>query len=709
MDIRLLIKDIDDANREDKLLKAVASLSKALKIPATIEKKSISKEEYPYKAQEQLYNDVILEIGLILDDLYSRLCSTLGLPLKHTVKKSIDPSAPKLGKEIIWNPKTGEPITDKSLDKLLDSIDKFLNRDIQDKKDEIVISQAAVSRIISNLRKNGASMEELRKIPLDDIRYNGKPWSDINTFKKLNDAFPDNYDDLHFRDRILGNYITQVNDSTRAGIRNILDNGFAAGKTKGEISQELFNKFGSLNKDWDRIVDTEGVNLFNQQYINEQIRGVPEDEPIYFIRREYFDNKTCQFCNRAQNPVIALWVDKPMQDENIDDPVASIALWAGKSNFGKRADDWQWAEGANHPNCFPNDTEVLTGDGWKLFKDVSRSDVIMAINPESKEVDFIAHKGLISYHYEGNMVRFSGRNFDLMATPDHSQIYLSMKRRVLKSKTMMELYEMGKVVFPRAVGVWQKPAKKIQVSDQIEIDDITYARFWAWYLSDGSGRKRDDSFQIPQKDDSDIKADLGEIITSSGHIRSPYNKLLMEMKGRMCHEKYIPDSVKALRKEALIAFLDSYSKADGMNRSGLENHSSSYQTRGNKRGFDISFFTTSDRLASDLGEVIVKAGYIPSYALNPPTGELLKFPNGEYRSKLNLHIVRMCKSKYRHFYRANKNPGIRELIPYSGDVYDVELVKWHFLLVRRNGKVAWSGNCRGAWDRFYPEYGDITL
>jgi hypothetical protein len=35
-------------------------------------------------------------------------------------------------------------------------------------------------------------------------------------------------------------------------------------------------------------------------------------------------------------------------------------------------------------------------------------------------------------------------------------------------------------------------------------------------------------------------------------------------------------------------------------------------------------------------------------------------------------------------------------------VYDVELEKWHFLLVKRNGKVAWSGNCRGSWARWTP-------
>lgn len=36
-------------------------------------------------------------------------------------------------------------------------------------------------------------------------------------------------------------------------------------------------------------------------------------------------------------------------------------------------------------------------------------------------------------------------------------------------------------------------------------------------------------------------------------------------------------------------------------------------------------------------------------------------------------------------------------IDYNDYVYDVELPKWHVLLVRRNGKVVWSGNCRCDW------------
>lgn len=351
MRIELSISDITDDNRKDKFLKAIEKLSAKLNIVATIKHKEHHKENFPFTAQEELYNRYILKYGLIMDDLYSRVCATLGLRPVSTFKKSIEPGAAKLGKEIIWNPETGIPITQKDLDKLLGAIDKFLNKNVGAMKKEFVISQSSIGRIIANLRKNN-SFDDIRGTPLDVLKIRGKKWSALTNYAELNDSFPDNYDRLKFRERVVGNYIQNVNETSRNKIRDVLDQGFMAGKSKGEISQELFDKFGDMNRDWDRIVDTEGVNIFNAEFIEEQMKDSLPGEPIYFIRREFADDRTCSFCIKAtQEQIIARWSDVPLQDENIDDPFASIALWSGKTNYGKKRDEWQWSEGPIHCNC----------------------------------------------------------------------------------------------------------------------------------------------------------------------------------------------------------------------------------------------------------------------------------------------------------------------------------------------------------------------
>ena len=351
MEIYLEIENLTDSNRKEKFQKAIKKISEVLQVPATIEYKDHSKEEFPFKAQEELYEAYKERFGLLMDDLYSRVCRTLGMAPSSTFKKAIDPNAPRLGKEILWNPETGQPITEKDMDRLLNAIDKFMNRNLGPMKKEFTINQAAVSRILGNLKKNN-TLDELRGKTLADLKIKGKKWSSLTNYAELNDAFSDNYSRLKFRERVIGNYIQDINYSTRKKIRDTLDQGFLAGKSKGEISQDLFYNFGDLNKDWDRIVDTEGVNIFNSEFIEEQMKDVLPGEKLYFIRREFADDKTCSFCIKAtEKSIIALWSDVPLQDENIKDPVASIAIWSGKSNFSRSRADWWWAETGIHPYC----------------------------------------------------------------------------------------------------------------------------------------------------------------------------------------------------------------------------------------------------------------------------------------------------------------------------------------------------------------------
>lgn len=350
MDINLEIIGVTDVNRKDKFQKAINKLSEVLQVPATIEHKEHGKEDFPFKAQEELYEAYKERFGLLMDDLYSRVCRTLDIRPVSTFRKAIDPLAPKLGKEILWNPETGQPITQKEMDRLLNAIDKFMNRNVGPMQKEFTINQATVGRILGNLRENN-SLDALRDRPLDELKIKDKKWDSLTNYGQLNDLFPGNYERLKFRERVVGNYIQDIGDSTRKRIRDTLDQGFMAGKTKGEISQELFYNFGSLNKDWDRIVDTEGVNIFNAEFIDEQRKDVLPGEVLYFIRREFGDAKTCSFCMQAvNNSIIARWSDVPLQDENIKDPIASIALWSGKSNYGRSRADWWWPEGPVHPN-----------------------------------------------------------------------------------------------------------------------------------------------------------------------------------------------------------------------------------------------------------------------------------------------------------------------------------------------------------------------
>jgi hypothetical protein len=71
------------------------------------------------------------------------------------------------------------------------------------------------------------------------------------------------------------------------------------------------------------------------------------------------------------------------------------------------------------------------------------------------------------------------------------------------------------------------------------------------------------------------------------------------------------------------------------------------------------------------------------------TGEIIKLKIRGKRINHDVAIMYQCK---RFTERTEKLK--TEIIKYNDLVHCVELPKWHTLLVRHNGKVTWSGNCR---------------
>jgi intein/homing endonuclease len=102
-----------------------------------------------------------------------------------------------------------------------------------------------------------------------------------------------------------------------------------------------------------------------------------------------------------------------------------------------------------------------------------------------------------------------------------------------------------------------------------------------------------------------------------------------------------------------------------------------------------SYFTSSDKLAGDIGELLMKAGKSASYKLLKTRGKEVKFKNGTYTINHDVWIIHEGNSLHNARDKIS-----REIKDYNKNVYDVELEKYHVLLTRRNGKVVWSGNCR---------------
>jgi hypothetical protein len=210
-----------------------------------------------------------------------------------------------------------------------------------------------------------------------------------------------------------------------------------------------------------------------------------------------------------------------------------------------------------------------------------------------------------------------------------------------------------------------------------------------YYLSEGNTVKRINSYQIK--------------ITQSGKLDIIYNDLkdlpVNVCKGKQAlyingalaeytygmgysYQKRIPDIIKNFSKEDILAFLMAYALGDGSIRTGR-----SYKGYGTKP--EITIFSSSIGMIDDMTELALKAGFKPSFYVAKTKGKAVKHRNGNYVTNHDMYYIRLNRN-----VTAQTGTITQERIAYDSMVYCVELEKYHTLLVRRNGKILWSGNCR---------------
>ena len=71
--------------------------------------------------------------------------------------------------------------------------------------------------------------------------------------------------------------------------------------------------------------------------------------------------------------------------------------------------------------CFDKDTEVLTKDGWKFFKDVDiKKDEFLSRETNTKKMEYVKAIYYISYKHDGKMYKYTGRQLDICVTDNHN-------------------------------------------------------------------------------------------------------------------------------------------------------------------------------------------------------------------------------------------------------------------------------------------------
>lgn len=350
-----------------------------------------------------------------------------------------------------------------------------------------------------------------------------------------------------------------------------------------------------------------------------------------------------------------------------------------------------------HARCYDKITEVYTNEGWKFFKDLNKNELILSLNPENFDLEWLKPIEYIEYLYDGQMLSYQKNNFDLVVTPEHKMFYQKRWNKRTK-KNIWEFIEAKNLPTEATVyrsSKWQGIDKKTININGLELDTELFCKFLGIYLAEGSytrNNKRGNEIKISQeKEDNRIKIyeNLKELpckVSTNKQGVFVWNKELHKYVSQFGYssELYIPGEIKELSNKYIRIFLDWFCLGDGHIKKGKV--WKDYKFKDSK-----TYFTSSKKLNDDLGELILKVGHYPSFSFENRKGRMQKFKNGTYEIKTDLYVIRentQIKSEL------NGENGKTEIIDYNDYVYCLQLPKFHTMYVRRNGKCVWCGNCR---------------
>ena len=367
-----------------------------------------------------------------------------------------------------------------------------------------------------------------------------------------------------------------------------------------------------------------------------------------------------------------------------------------------------------HPRSYSDDTEVYTDKGWKLVKDVTTDDKCLSLNPENFDLEYKQVKRTYAHH-EAQMAHFTSRNFDLMVTLDHD-VFCKRNEKAWTNKRNWEFIEAQKVPteasFYRS-SEWQGKEDKIVEVDGMEFSTSWFVRFMGWYLSEGSLNGNRVNISQSRKANPKNYQEIYDLISERyAYVGQHKDKLSFNDKklveylqkfGRS-YEKYIPIEIRDLSAKYLRQFLDAYLAGDGYERKAKKWKGGDFR---NGRVYD----TSSKAMADHLGELILKCGNRPSFSLQRKKGKEHVFRNGIYILNHDVWRITECYGQTSRMKSCkNDKSGIeRNIINYDRMSYCVEISEWHTLLVRRNGRVVWSGNCRCTWIPQVKNWRDLGL
>lgn len=343
-----------------------------------------------------------------------------------------------------------------------------------------------------------------------------------------------------------------------------------------------------------------------------------------------------------------------------------------------------------HRECYDKKTEILTKEGWKLFKDLKENEEVATLNPKNNELEYQQIEKKVEYNYSGGMVHFKNKRIDLKVTPNH-KIWMKKITNHSKGHVDKNKFEFGYAmnllgkenIQIKTIGKWngkegkQFKLPKIKVKKYSHLSQIEkvpmnlWLEFLGYYLSEGCFcyDQGHHNLYIAQNKNSKhykkIETCLNKIHRwrYNGTCFVLGNKQLFEYLKQFgkAKDKFIPQEFLQLPEKKLKILFDALMCGDG-----------TYRPK------QFKYTTVSKRLADNIQELGLKLGH----------SVITSKETKNNPSHNDTYYVRLNKGSKTSWVRKNQS----SLEKYSGKVYCVSVPKYHLLCVKREEKIVFSGN-----------------
>ena len=350
-------------------------------------------------------------------------------------------------------------------------------------------------------------------------------------------------------------------------------------------------------------------------------------------------------------------------------------------------------------DCYSEDTEFLTENGWKLYKDISDEELIGTFNTESMKVEMQPIIERCQNLYTGNMYHIFGTYQDTMVTSNHRMFFRKQERNTGKIYDKWEFTQACKLpdyfevvhhLVPKSSR--HKLPEGINTNIFKYLDMHNYLRVIGWYVSEGSSY-------------IDKTNKLRYVTISQSKPRSVLTQNMTKLRNsgkiKCCHKIHdkgigrYPENIWTFRGEVAEILVDECSRLSKnihlpkwvFELSGRELNillTALLQGDGTKRpDGSYVYSTTSKQLADEVQRLCVMAGHA-SHITGPYTTD-----NILHNPSYGVHLWKHPEPTKRVARCENISK-----VPVVNAVTSCFMVKNGTLITRRNGKVAYHGNCK---------------